>query len=149
MNPNTTNLSPFVVDNRITSSCFQLADLPLSRVFLKNNAQYPWIILVPRVDNAQEIIDLPSAQQTLLIREINAISHLMRDYFRPDKLNVATLGNQVAQLHLHVVARFTHDTLWPDAIWQAAQTTTPYTETEQRVLLTELPRLIERWSDFK
>ncbi len=116
------------IDPRITSTCFTLADWPLSRVFLKNNANYPWFILVPRQDNIQDIDQLPQALQHTLIDEISRLSSIVKAHFQPDKLNVGTLGNMVPQLHIHVIARFTHDMLWPHGIWQASQTTTPYQE---------------------
>jgi len=124
------------IDPRITSTCFTLADWPLSRVFLKNNANYPWFILVPRQDNIQDIDQLPQALQHTLIDEISRLSSIVKAHFQPDKLNVGTLGNIVPQLHIHVVARFTHDMLWPHGIWQASQTITPYQEDK-------IPELIE------
>ena len=84
-----------------------IADLPLCHAVLMNNALFPWLILVPRVPEAREIIDLEAAQRHLLMDEIARVSQAMRGLFRPDKLNVAALGNQVPQLHVHVIARFT------------------------------------------
>lgn len=117
---------PFVLDKRIDSSCITLTDWPLSRVLLKNNADYPWFILVPRVDNIQEMGQLPQPLGHQLMDEISQLSSLVRSLCKPDRLNVAALGNMVSQLHVHVVARFIDDKLWPHAIWQEAQTTTPY-----------------------
>jgi len=123
------------IDPRITSTCFILADWPLSRVFLKNNANYPWFILVPRQDNIQDVDQLPQALQHTLIDEISRLSSIVKVHFQPDKLNVGTLGNIVPQLHIHVIARFTHDMLWPHGVWQALQTTTPYREEQIHELL--------------
>ena len=128
----------FFIDDRITSTCFQLGDWPLSRVFLKNNANYPWFILVPRKDNIQDIDQLTQPQQHILMDEISQLSSIVKTYFNPDKLNVATLGNIVSQLHIHVIARFTHDALWPHGVWQEAQETTPYQQDKINKLLEEL-----------
>ncbi len=133
----------FTVDGRITSSCFELGDWPLSRVYLKNNADYPWLILVPRLNNIQDIDQLAQSSRYLLIDEISQLSSIARACFNPDKLNVGTLGNSVPQLHLHVIARFTHDKLWPHGVWQAAQTTTPYPEESLKPLLIKLKSLIK------
>ena len=116
----------FYIDPRITSTCFELGDWPLSRVFLKDNANYPWFILVPRQENAQEIDQLPVELQHTLIEEISTLSCGVKQQFKPDKLNVGTLGNIVPQLHIHVIARFTHDDLWPQGVWQDLQETRPY-----------------------
>lgn len=116
----------FIIDERITSTCFKITDWPLSSVFLKNNANYPWFILVPRHDNLQEIDQLPTALQHTLIEEISALSRMVKNEFKPDKINVGTLGNIVPQLHIHVIARFKHDALWPHSVWQDAQETRAY-----------------------
>ena len=130
----------FIVDSRITASGFEIIDWPLSRVFLKDNANYPWLILVPRVEEIQEIDQLSTENQQLLMQEISALSILTKDYFKPDKLNVATLGNIVSQLHIHVVARFKQDTFWPHSIWQAAQTSEPYERSTLKKIRADLQK---------
>jgi len=116
----------FVVDSRIVTSGFALCDWPLSRVFLKNNSEYPWLILVPRIPDLQEIDQLSSAHRHQLMDEMSTLSSIVKTYFKPDKLNIGALGNIVSQLHVHVVARTTEDGLWPYGIWQMSQKETPY-----------------------
>mgnify|MGYP003407416507 FL=1 len=128
----------FIIDERITSSCFKIADWSLSTVFLKNNANYPWFILVPRYDNLQEIDQLPIALQHTLIEEISALSRLVKNEFKPDKINMGTLGNIVPQLHIHVVGRFKNDALWPHSVWQDAQETRVYEKEALDHLLNKL-----------
>ena len=128
----------FSIDRRITSTCFELIDWPMSRVFLKNNVNYPWFILVPRQENIQDIDQLPQPLQHTLIDEISQLSSIVKELFKPDKLNIGTLGNIVSQLHVHVVARFTHDDLWPHGVWQAVQTSTPYDVNVVNGLITQL-----------
>ena len=128
----------FSIDSRIASSCIFLCDWPLSRVFLKNNAHYPWLILVPRHENVQTMDQLPKHLQHQLMDDISALSAVVRAHFKPDSLNVGVLGNIVPQLHVHVVARFTHDALWPHSVWQAAQIDTPYSEEMINQLITPL-----------
>ncbi len=116
----------FSVDERISSTSIELVDWDLSRVYLKNTADYPWFILVPRQNNIQDIDQLSQSEQQTLMNEINQLSLIVKSLFNPDKLNIGALGNIVSQLHIHVVARFTHDKLWPHGIWQANQQSTPY-----------------------
>ena len=129
---------PSSVDPRITSTCFTLADWSLSRVLLKNNANYPWFILVPRQSNIQDIDQLPQALQHTLMDEIARLSSIVKTHFQPDKLNVGALGNMVPQLHIHVIARFTHDQLWPHGVWQTSQTVIPYQDEKIHTLLEQL-----------
>lgn len=116
----------FDVDSRIVASAFFLGDWPLSRIYLKNEAHFPWMILVPREAGVQEIYQLSEVGRQQLMKEIAALSKIMVSVFNPDKLNVGALGNIVSQLHIHVVARFKTDTLWPHGIWQPNMDAHPY-----------------------
>lgn len=103
-----------------------VAQFGLCELRLMDDANHPWLILVPRVDGAVELIDLDEAQQDTLTREIALASHALQAAFKPHKLNVAALGNLVPQLHVHVIARFEHDIAWPRPVWGMA-TAQPYT----------------------
>lgn len=128
----------FLIDPEITSSCLYLGDWPISRVFLKNNAYFPWLILVPRIENIREIDDIPQKARYQLMDEISQLCSITRSYFQPDKLNIAYLGNKVNQLHIHIVARFLEDILWPEGIWQPAQPTACYDNLKLTTLLSDL-----------
>jgi len=93
-------------------AAFELCDLRLM-----DDANYPWLVLVPRLPDARELIDLDAAQRHLLTDEIDRAARALREVFRPFKLNVAALGNLVPQLHVHVIARFEHDPAWPAPVW--------------------------------
>lgn len=109
-----------------------IARLGLSDLQLMDDSHHPWLILVPRVENAVEWVDLDETQQAELTREIDKACRLLQAVFEPHKLNVATLGNMVPQLHVHVIARFTHDIAWPRPVWGVAPAQ-PYAS-EERVL---------------
>lgn len=93
-------------------------DLALSRLLVMNDADYPWLILVPRRADARDMIDL-GGEQALLMDEISVVSQALKDQTRCDKLNVAAIGNVVPQLHIHIVARRIGDRLWPKPVWGA------------------------------
>jgi diadenosine tetraphosphate (Ap4A) HIT family hydrolase len=95
-----------------------VCDLALSRLVAMNDANFPWLILVPRRAGASEIIDL-GAEQSLLMEEIALASRALKDLTRCDKLNVAAIGNMVPQLHIHIVARRKDDAAWPKPAWGA------------------------------
>ncbi len=102
-----------------------LAQFALCEVRLMDDANHPWLILVPRVENAVEVIDLDAAQQAQLMQEIDRASRALQAAVKPYKLNVAALGNVVPQLHIHVIARFQDDIAWPRPVWGMA-TAQPY-----------------------
>jgi len=97
-----------------------IADLPLSRLLLSRDANYPWLLLVPRHPGASEVIDLGAVEQGQLMTEIDLVSRALKAVTNCDKLNIAAIGNVVPQLHIHVVARRRDDPAWPKPVWGAA-----------------------------
>ena len=97
-----------------------VGDLPLARVLLANDANYPWLILVPRRPGLTEIIDLDENAQVQLMGEIAVAARVLKSITECEKLNIAAIGNVVAQLHVHVVARRHRDAAWPKPVWGAA-----------------------------
>jgi diadenosine tetraphosphate (Ap4A) HIT family hydrolase len=95
-----------------------VCDLALSRLLAMNDANFPWLIVVPRRAGVSEIIDLGD-EQALLMSEISLVSQALKDETRCDKLNVAAIGNMVPQLHIHIVARRKDDAAWPKPVWGA------------------------------
>lgn len=107
----------FELHPQLAKDCLVLGDLPLSQVLLSRDSRYPWLILVPRRLAIREIYELSRADQTQLLAESSAVSQMMMQLYRADKMNVAALGNMVAQLHIHHIARFTVDDAWPKPVW--------------------------------
>jgi diadenosine tetraphosphate (Ap4A) HIT family hydrolase len=97
-----------------------VGDLALSRVLLANDANFPWLILVPRRPGLVELIDLEENAQIQLLGEIAAAARALKSITECEKLNIAALGNQVPQLHVHVIARRHSDAAWPKPVWGAA-----------------------------
>ena len=107
----------FELDTRLNNDCEVIAQWPLCSVLLMNESRYPWFILVPRVANIREIVQLTNEQQAQLQQESNQLSHFLLEAFSADKLNVAALGNMVPQLHIHHIARYETDEAWPAPVW--------------------------------
>ncbi len=102
---------------QLAADTHPLAAFELCELRLMDDANYPWLVLVPRLPDARELVDLDAAQRHLLTDEIDRAARVLREVFRPFKLNVAALGNLVPQLHVHVIARFEHDPAWPAPVW--------------------------------
>ncbi len=127
----------FELDSRLENDTFVIGDLPLSRLLLMNDRQFPWLILVPRIEGAVEICHLNAKDRLQLWEESHQISQVMMSAFVPDKLNVAALGNVVKQLHLHHVARYANDLAWPHPVW-GKQAAVKYSADDAAKLLTLL-----------
>ncbi|MDX2094524.1 MAG: HIT domain-containing protein [Alphaproteobacteria bacterium] len=131
----------FTLDPRLARDTFDVTDLPLCQVRLMDNRHFPWLVLVPRVAAAVEWMDLSRAQQHRLSDEIAVVSHVLKALVTPDKLNVAALGNQVSQLHVHLIARYKSDAAWPNPIWGGASG--PYAQDESRKFIYELKSALD------
>ncbi len=109
--------STWSLHTQLQKDTIDIGDLPLSRVLVVKDAHYPWLILVPRRDDASEIIDLDEVGQGQLMTEINRVGRALKEITKCDKLNVAALGNMVPRLHVHIIARRTSDAAWPRPVW--------------------------------
>ncbi|MFV3403323.1 MULTISPECIES: HIT family protein [Pseudomonas] len=107
----------FTLDSRLQQDTLVLGDLPLCRLLLSKDANYPWFILVPRRAGVSELFDLDEADQRQLWEETSALAEVLKHPFAADKMNVATLGNVVSQLHMHVIVRRHGDAAWPAPVW--------------------------------
>jgi diadenosine tetraphosphate (Ap4A) HIT family hydrolase len=110
-------MSTFDLNPRLEGDSVAVANLELCNVRLMKDANYPWLLLIPRRSDMIEIIDLEPADRALLMEEISAASEALQKVTDCEKLNVAALGNQVSQLHVHVIARFRDDAAWPGPVW--------------------------------
>lgn len=109
--------SPWTLHPQLEKDTVNIGDLPLSRVLVIKDANYPWLLLVPRRPDITELIDLNEVEQAQLTTEINRVARALRDVSKPDKLNIAALGNMVPQLHVHIIARRIGDAAWPRPVW--------------------------------
>lgn len=107
----------FELHPQLEKDCFHVADFSLCRLLLLNDANYPWFVLVPMRSEITEIYQLNGADQLQLMKESNALSKYLMKQFNPDKLNIAALGNVVPQLHVHHIARYVNDPVWPAPVW--------------------------------
>jgi diadenosine tetraphosphate (Ap4A) HIT family hydrolase len=106
--------------SQLKKDTIDIGDLPLCRVLVIKDANYPWLLLVPRRPGAIEIIDLDEVGQAQLMTEISRVARALKDVTKCDKLNIAALGNVVPQLHVHVIARRASDAAWPRPVWGVA-----------------------------
>jgi diadenosine tetraphosphate (Ap4A) HIT family hydrolase len=115
----------FALDSRLAADTLFLDDLALCRVLLMNDSRFPWLILVPRRAGLSELHDLTAPERALLIEEAARVGERLKTLTGAKKINIGALGNIVAQLHVHVVARREVDAAWPDPVWGFGKTA-PY-----------------------
>ena len=105
---------------QLAKDTIPVGDLALSRILLAADANYPWLILVPRLPSLVELIDLEENAQVQLLSEVAAAARALKNITECEKLNIAALGNQVPQLHLHIIGRRHSDVAWPKPVWGVA-----------------------------
>ena len=107
----------FEVAPAFEAASVAVAEWPLCHVRLQDDARFPWLILIPRIEGAVELEDLSVEQRAMLMEETVRAGVLARRLGAVEKLNVGAIGNVTAQLHVHVVGRRRDDGLWPDPVW--------------------------------
>ena len=131
----------FSLHPKLAADTIALAEWGLCRVLLMNDSNFPWLVLVPARPGLKDFHDLAPADHGPAMAEIGRASRALDLAFRPHKLNVAALGNVVPQLHIHVVARFTHDAAWPRPIWGVVPAK-PYSAAELTAMTARLKTLL-------
>ena len=133
----------FELDPRLAADTFSVGETPLSQLLLMNDARYPWLILVPRRNDVTEPFELSEVDQAQLWQESMRLGEAIKAHFAADKLNIAALGNQVAQLHVHHIARFHTDEAWPGPVWGVGGAA-PYGDAASDALIGELRSLLQQ-----
>ncbi len=107
----------FKLDEQLELDTVSISNWALCQVLLRNDNNYPWLILVPRRADIIEIYELSSEDQVQLIEEISQVSKIFKSFTNADKINIAAFGNIVSQLHVHIIARYRNDPAWPQVVW--------------------------------
>ncbi len=107
---------PFSLHQQLQNDCINLGPVNNCTLLLHKNALLPWFILVPHTKQT-EIYKIDASQQLQLQQTINQLAKFVEDSFKTDKLNIATIGNIVPQLHIHIIGRFKNDFCWPKPVW--------------------------------
>lgn len=110
----------FTLDRRLAADCLPVGRFALSRLLLMNDATYPWLILVPERPGISELFELDAADLAALAAETALAARMLKALVAAEKINVGALSNVVAQLHVHVIARFAADPAWPGPVWGRA-----------------------------
>jgi len=110
-------MTEFVLDKRLAAVTVQALDLPVSRVLVMDDARYPWLVLVPRRAHLTEMFELDPTDRVMFTEEMTMAASQLKALTKCHKINVANLGNNVPQLHIHVIARNPGDAAWPGPVW--------------------------------
>lgn len=134
-------MTDFALHPLLARDTIPVAMLSCCQLLLMNDSQYPWLILVPTRAGLTDWDQLEPEEAGRVWGEVTRCSRLLRELFQPDKLNIASLGNVVSQLHIHVIARFREDACWPRPVWGQCPAM-PYDPEDAGALVTRLRELL-------
>ena len=135
----------FTLDERLEEDTYFVGDLPLCRVLLMNVSNFPWIILVPRLEGMTELFHLNESEQIDYQKETNYLLEAMAEIYSSHKMNIASLGNLVPQLHTHIIARFKDDDAWPNPVW-SHQNMIKYQDTQSSFEIDKIRKLVDDYA---
>ena len=138
-------MAVFQLDPTLSADTHAIGDIGLCRLLLMDDSRFPWLICVPRRPDIAEIHQLTPLDQTVLTFEITQVSEMLQDLTQCTKINVASLGNMVRQLHIHVIARNEDDAAWPGPVWGTGERK-PYAPAEVVAFNTRFTELLTRAS---
>lgn len=127
----------FKLHPKLAADTIPIGETELCDVLLMNDARFPWVILVPKRPDLRELYELEAADQIMLTGETSHIAQTMQEAYGADKTNVAALGNQVPQLHIHIIMRTSDDAAWPSPVWGQG-TAIPYDSDGQKLAIQTL-----------
>ena len=107
----------FELHPRLASGGFEIGRLGGCVLLLKNNALFPWFLLVPEVEGIEDLHQLEPARYDEVMAAQRRLCEFVSSYFQPEKLNVGCIGNQVRQMHIHIIGRSSEDPAWPGTVW--------------------------------
>jgi diadenosine tetraphosphate (Ap4A) HIT family hydrolase len=109
-------MQKFILDDRLKADTYPLLETDSYSVVLHKNAEVLWLIVVPHTV-LTEFYQLDPDIQKSLCQQVNRLSEFIQTHFEIDKINVASIGNVVSQMHIHVIGRRKDDAYWPDVVW--------------------------------
>ena len=108
----------FELHPRLAAGGFDLGRLEGCRISLKNNALFPWLLLIPEVEaGVVDLHDLEEARYFEVMGAVRRLSEFVVEYFGCERVNVGCIGIKVPQMHIHVVGRSEGDAAWPETVW--------------------------------
>ena len=110
-------MGEFVLNKQLEADTHLVCELENCSLRLLDDARWPWLVLVPRVVGIEEWYDLTKGQRIMIDGEVARVASALKTMTGCEKTNIATIGNMVRQLHIHVIARNEGDANWPGPVW--------------------------------
>jgi len=83
---------------------------------IQEPSQIPWVIIHTK-KKYKELHDMSDEAYIKLMKLSKNVSHIMSEFYKCDKINIASFGNYLPRVHIHIQARFVDDEYFPDSMW--------------------------------
>ena len=107
----------FELHEKLKEDSVLLGAFDLCSLLRIKDENYPWYVLVPQRPVIKEIFELSEEDRQLYYQESHIVAKALSEFYKADKINIASIGNMVPQLHVHHIARFKTDRAWPAPVW--------------------------------
>lgn len=85
-----------------------------------HESEIPWLKIFS-AKPVREFCECDPQTRTEILRALDIIERLMLEYYKPEKINIASFGNYLPHLHFHIMARFKEDSFFPEPMWGKQQ----------------------------
>ena len=83
-------------------------------------SEIPWLKIFT-IKDIKEFSQCDEKTKKEIWKYLDIIEKEMLDYFKADKINIASFGNYVPHVHFHIMARFKEDSFFPEPMWGIKQ----------------------------
>ncbi len=83
----------------------------------KHDSKLPWLKLFTKIEY-KELSQIPKKQKLRMYEILDTIELIMLEYYKADKINLASFGNMLPRVHWHIIARFKKDPYFPKTTWE-------------------------------
>ena len=132
-----TSLSHWQLDSRLQADTIRVVEDDFRIILLMNDCRWPWLIQVPKIADAEELHDLDGERVLQELERTTMLANQLKSITQCEKINIASIGNIVRQLHIHIIARNPGDANWPSPVWGHGQAL-PYPASQSAELIEQL-----------
>jgi len=85
-----------------------------------HESEIPWLKVFTQIPR-KEFSECTREEKEAIWDALDIIEKEMLEYFKPDKINIASFGNVLPRVHWHIMARFNDDSYFPEPMWGIKQ----------------------------
>ncbi len=85
-----------------------------------HESEVPWLKIFTTIKR-KEFSECTKDEKSAIWNALDIIEKVMLEYYKPEKINIASFGNMLPHVHWHIMARFKQDSYFPEPMWGVKQ----------------------------